>query len=319
MGRIGKLVADGFEFPEGATPISDYSGLKVAWVQNTGDLNRVEAENILKALRKYLQKPVDDPKNWFDAKELKKIHHTMFGDVWEWAGAYRKETTSIGIKPGLIPSQLGEFCVEVQSWLQYSVELTLVEMAARIHHRLVYIHPFENGNGRFSRLIADYFLFAWGCPYPTWPNQLYRESPVRKEYIQTLRKADRGDYTSLIDFMKRLGARDPTIIELLMNKFYQTRIRDDRLSAMVRALLRGGASPNEETLKGHRPLQVAVRQGLEEVVRLLMDAGAAIDVRDRSGLTPFQVAVLQENKVLADLFLSRGAKREAPPDLGYAK
>ena len=185
MGRIKNFVAVGFEFPEGATPISDYSGLKIPWVRNTGDLNRVEAENILKAQRKYLRNPVDDPKNWFDAKGLNTIHHAMFGDVWEWAGAYRKETTSIGIRPGLIPSQLAAFCVEVQAWLQYPTELTFVEMAARIHHRLVYIHPFENGNGRFSRLIADRFFLAWRCPYPTWPNQLYHESAVRKEYIHS--------------------------------------------------------------------------------------------------------------------------------------
>jgi fido (protein-threonine AMPylation protein) len=93
MGRIENFVANGFEFPEGATPISDYSGLKIPWVRNTGDLNRVEAENILKAQRKYLRNPVEDPKNWFEEKGLKNIHHTMFGDVWEWAGAYRKEIT----------------------------------------------------------------------------------------------------------------------------------------------------------------------------------------------------------------------------------
>ena len=309
MGRVKSFVAAGFDFPEGATPISDYSGLKISWVRNTGDLNRVEAENILKAQRKYLRNPVGDPKNWFDVKGLKNIHHAMFGDVWEWAGAYRKETTSIGIRSGLIPSQLATFCVEVQDWTQYPTELTFVEMAARIHHRLVYIHPFENGNGRFSRLIADRFLLAWRCTHPTWPNQLYHESSVRKEYIQTLRDADRGDYTSLIGFMKKLGAHDPTIVELLTNNFYQTRLRGDQLSAVVRALLRNGATPNEEISKGHRSLHLAVRAGLEEVVKVLIDAGAEMDVKDRSGLTPFQVAVQQENGVLADFLLSKGANR----------
>ena len=122
MGIKENLAMASFEFPEGATPISDYSGLKIPWVHNMADLNRVEAENILKVQRKYLRNPVDDPKNWFNAKELKNIHRAMFGDVWEWAGADRKQTTLIGIKPGLIPSQVAEFCVEVQSWSQYPVE-----------------------------------------------------------------------------------------------------------------------------------------------------------------------------------------------------
>lgn len=41
-----------FEFPEGATPISDCSGLIPIWVHHLNDLNRVEAENILNAQKK---------------------------------------------------------------------------------------------------------------------------------------------------------------------------------------------------------------------------------------------------------------------------
>ena len=37
------------EFPEGATPIDDCSGLIPVWVHHLNDLNRVEAENILNA------------------------------------------------------------------------------------------------------------------------------------------------------------------------------------------------------------------------------------------------------------------------------
>lgn len=44
-----------FEFPEGATPISDSSDLLIPWVQNMHDLNRVEAENISHAQKKYLR------------------------------------------------------------------------------------------------------------------------------------------------------------------------------------------------------------------------------------------------------------------------
>jgi len=95
-------MAEHFQFPEGATPISDCSGLIPTWVHDLNDLNRVEAENIINAQWKFLRGPIDDPKNWFQVKELKIIHRAMFGDVWEWAGAYRKSITSIGIKPNLI-------------------------------------------------------------------------------------------------------------------------------------------------------------------------------------------------------------------------
>ena len=298
-----------FEFPEGATPVGDCSGLIPVWVHHLNDLNRVEAENIMNAQRKYLRRAVGDPQNWFQVKELKAIHQAMFEDVWEWAGVYRKSITSIGINPSLIPTQLAELCLEVSSWSQYPVELTFVEMAARVHHRLVFIHPFENGNGRFSRLIADRFLLAFRCQHPVWPSHLNQEGIVRKDYIKTLKNADKGDYAPLVDFMKKLGASDPTLGELIRNSFYRTHISGEKGLAMVKALLRSGASPNDQTSNGHRVLQLSVKAGLEEMVKLLIAFGADFDTKDKSGLTPFQIAVLQENKVLADFFLSKGAKQ----------
>lgn len=302
-----------FEFPEGATPITDCSGLIPVWVHNLNDLNRVEAENIMSAQRKYLRSPVADPKSWFQVEELKTIHRAMFGDVWEWAGKYRKSITSIGTKPNLIPALLEELCLEVHSWLHSPIELTFVEKAARIHHRLVFIHPFENGNGRFARLIADRFLLASRCSYSIWPSQLNQEGVLRKDYIQTLKDADRGDYLPLVNFMKKLGASDPKLTDLLKDNFYREHIRGDKGIATIKALLRSGSNPNEETSNGHRLLQMAVKAGLEEIVKLLVVIGAEIDVADQSGLTPFQTAVMQNNEILADFFLSKGAKREMPP------
>jgi Fic-DOC domain mobile mystery protein B len=259
MARNVNFITEGFKSAESATPILDYSDLKLQRVHDMNDLNRVEAENIMKAQRKFLQNPIDNPENWFTIKDLRSIHRAMFGDVWEWAGEYRKSCTSIGIQPGLIPSQLAAFCAEVQSWSQYCVERTFLEMAARIHHRLVEIHPFENGNGRFSRLIADRFLLAWRCPHPMWPSRLVEESAERSGYIQALKSADQGDYTLLISLMKSFGARDPTISELLGSNFYKKSINKDRLQATVSALLRAGGDPNKENPKGHRPLLLAVK------------------------------------------------------------
>ncbi|MFX8824981.1 hypothetical protein ABTM64_20960, partial [Acinetobacter baumannii] len=83
----------------------------------------------MNAQRKYLRGTVKNPKTWFQVPELRAIHRAMFGEVWDWAAAYRKSITSIGINPSLISTQLAELCLEVLSWLEYPVELTFVEMA----------------------------------------------------------------------------------------------------------------------------------------------------------------------------------------------
>ncbi len=87
----------------------------------------------------------------------------------------------------------------------------------------------------------------------------------------------------------------------------------------MKALLRSGSSPNDQTSNGHKALQLSVKAGLEEIVELLVTFGADVDTQDKTGLTPFQIAVLQENKALADFFLSKGAKQQPPPGLGYEK
>lgn len=305
-----------FEIPQGANPIADCSGLIPAWVHNSHDLNRVEAENILKAQKKYLKS--SHPKNWFQPEELKTIHQAMFKDVWNWAGIYRKSITSIGVKPGLIPTRLGELCFEVNSWWENPPQLTFTEMAARIHHQLVSIHPFENGNGRFSRLVADRFLLSWKCPYPLWPQHLNQEGVKRKDFIHSLKLADKGDYSSLVALMKQLGASDPKLSELMRDNFYHAFMHTGGMS-IIKALIENGANPDDETHNGYRVLQLAIKAGFDLIAQTLVEQGADVNATDRSGLTPFQTAVVQSNKSLADFLISKGAKRLALPGIGYVQ
>jgi len=69
----------------------------------------------------------------------------MFGSVWSWAGNYRKTVTNIGVHPTLIHIRTLELCEEVKYWCTEPVELSFLEQAARIHHRMVFIHPLKMG------------------------------------------------------------------------------------------------------------------------------------------------------------------------------
>jgi uncharacterized protein len=137
---------------------------------------------------------------------------------------------------------------------------------------------------------------------------LNQEGLDRRDYIQALKSADSGDYAPLLDFMKKLGASDPKLSELLRNNFYRTHIENDKGSALVNTLLKNGGNPNDETSEGHRTLQLAIKADLEEVVKLLVNAGAEVDVKDRSGLTPLQAAIMKGNIAIADFLLSKGAQ-----------
>jgi Fic-DOC domain mobile mystery protein B len=79
------------------------------------------------------------------------------------------------------------------------------ELAVRLHHRLVAIHPFPNGNGRHARMIADLFLLQEGIRPLSWGSRrgsLVQTGQIRSEYISALRAADRGDIQPLLAFAR---------------------------------------------------------------------------------------------------------------------
>jgi Fic-DOC domain mobile mystery protein B len=195
-----------FFFPKGATPMDDISDLKLSWVHTLQDLNRVEAENIKLATKKYLLGRLSSPKYWFLVPQLIKMHYEMFHQVWNWAGKFRKTNKNLGSKPYLIPFELAQLCQTVQEWNSANRTISLREQAARIHHQLVVIHPFENGNGRFARLAADRYLRALKHPHPHWPLDLDNTSYARKRYLQVLREADQGNFDPFLVFMEEFGA-----------------------------------------------------------------------------------------------------------------
>ena len=192
---------------DGCTPILDFSGIKLDWVQTIDQLNLVEAENILKAYKKYFLRPLNYKNKWFTLSFLKRVHLEMFGNIWKWTGLFRKTTTNIGTKPHLIPSELALLCEDVKFWPESS-SIDVLQQSIRIHHRLVKIHPFINGNGRHARFIADLFLHTLNAKRPLWPNDLEKEGKSRKVYISALKEADRGSYDLLYEFTLRCGAKN---------------------------------------------------------------------------------------------------------------
>ena len=90
---------------------------------------------------------------------------------------------------------------DIRFWIENKT-YSEIEIAIRFHHRLVQIHPFPNGNGRISRLLADLLLKQLCNRKINWGKQNLTEiSELRKEYITALQKADNGDYSMLLDFV----------------------------------------------------------------------------------------------------------------------
>jgi Fic-DOC domain mobile mystery protein B len=197
--------------PPGATPIDDLSGLK-APITTQSQLDALEFDNIHEALRTHFKLRKLKNASWFHELFLRELHRAMFGKVWEWAGKYRtKDVLPIGVEPHQIPTMMVELCHDVEYWLLHTDEMSFIEMGARIHHRLAWIHPFPNGNGRFSRFVSDLFLYSYRCILPSWPIGINKVGSNRAAYLVILREADQGNLQPLLEYLITLGAKNPIL------------------------------------------------------------------------------------------------------------
>ena len=189
--------------PKGATPLDDeILQMLIPNLTTQGELNEFEEQNIASAVL-WASKSRILKKSLRSATGIKLLHEKMFNETWEWAGEFRWKTTNIGVEPSKIQNDLGILLGDVKYWIEKDT-YPFDEIAIRFHHRLVWIHPFPNGNGRASRLAADLLLNYNGREKFSWGSQnLVKESKTRDKYLKALRTADKqSDYVPLLEFAK---------------------------------------------------------------------------------------------------------------------
>jgi Fic-DOC domain mobile mystery protein B len=193
-------VSDLFREPHNATALTpeEMRGLIPAHVAYRSELNEAEQENIARAQDWALGRRRDP----LSEKFVKGLHRRMFGDVWRWAGKFRTSERNLGIAFYKIPVALRQLLDETKAWIGYK-SYPPDEIAVRFHHRLVQIHPFPNGNGRLSRLMADLLVIRFGGERFSWGSASLREaSGVRQRYIAALQAADNHDIGPLLAFAR---------------------------------------------------------------------------------------------------------------------
>jgi Fic-DOC domain mobile mystery protein B len=194
--------------PPDATPLTadERQGLKLP-VLTRAELNRAEAENISLAMswlffsRRRLQPDLVTREPW-----LRGLHRRMYSQVWSWAGRYRTADRNLGVPCWQIRVGMRDLEADARAWLsdnstaRYSAD----ECAIRFGYRLVVIHPFPNGNGRWSRLASDALVVALGGTRFTWGGaSLTDPGTVRRQYISALQAADTdGEFGPLMSFAR---------------------------------------------------------------------------------------------------------------------
>jgi len=198
-------MTDLFQEPDDATTVEphDRQALRQSWITNRQDLNQAEEANIAKGFAWANGRRSLKPDDILTIDFVRALHKQMFGDVWSWAGDFRTRDVNIGnVQAHRIPVDLPAMLDEVKYWADHQT-FSSDEIAVRLHHRLVEIHPFPNGNGRHARLMADLLIQRLdGRPFSWGSGSLKSVGELRKRYVEALKMADDHDLQPLIEFAR---------------------------------------------------------------------------------------------------------------------
>ena len=185
---------------ESSTPLTpeERDALIPSYITQRRELNEIEQIGIADAERWAFSRK----RNVLSEEFLLRLHRRMFQAVWKWAGQVRTTPRNIGVDAWQIGSQLHQLLDDARYWLQHQT-YPPDEIAIRFHHRLVWIHPFPNGNGRLSRLMADLLAVEFGRERFSWGSgDLVSVADLRSRYVSALREADRQVIEPLIEFAR---------------------------------------------------------------------------------------------------------------------
>ena len=152
------------------------------------------------AAMKYMNTTLLSHSGAITVNDILEIHRRVLGhaDPVE-GGRLRTGQVFVGHHIPPHPQDLQRHMQELVQWLNSDEALNLhpVELSALAHYKLVYVHPFVDGNGRTSRLLMNLVLMQANYP----PITIRKEQ--RSEYYLALETANEGDIRPFIRFIAK--------------------------------------------------------------------------------------------------------------------
>jgi Fic family protein len=149
---------------------------------------------------KFVEELAFNSQRQISEEHIRKLHKLIMSGMMGSAGQYRQfdiEVKGAGFTPPpfhQIPDEMKELVGFIN---QNPGELRPIELAAHAHYYLAWIHPFEDGNGRIARLLLNFILIRNGYPFAVIKNV------DRKKYLETLRRADLGEFEPFLNYVAR--------------------------------------------------------------------------------------------------------------------
>ena len=166
---------------------------------------QLEKKGVVKALRYILK--FSSKKTKITPDLILNIHKIGFGFIFPgWAGKFRTIDVTIGsFQPphySKVPILIKNLCEDLEEKLKYIPSTSneeqflenVISLLAWFQHRFVWIHPFQDYNGRVTRLLTN--LVSLNLNLPALEIKAETGSD-RENYINAMKAADNHDLSKL--------------------------------------------------------------------------------------------------------------------------
>lgn len=177
-----------FHNRDGQTPLDEEMrfDLKLKHIQDMTELYEHEIENIAEGIAW----TSSTRKNHLEYPTWLELHKQMLGKIWKFAGVIR--TIELANADFHKPYNVRPSLLELEKDLKYWIENKTFppkEMMAMLHEKLLTIHPFRDGNGRWSRVLTEFICDREEIEVPSWGASIDDDGERRKVYIEAVKKA----------------------------------------------------------------------------------------------------------------------------------
>lgn len=157
-------------------------------IKRKREIGQVETQELLRALVELLEIYGKDHR--FTADDIRRMHALWLGNIYEWAGSYRRVNLSKDNFPFAAAAQIPKLMTDFERGpllqftpCHFSNDIELANALAVVHVELVLIHPFREGNGRLSRMLSILMGLQAGLPSLDFGNI---KGKKKKEYFSAV-------------------------------------------------------------------------------------------------------------------------------------
>lgn len=208
MKKFGRYKTDGLledQYEEGS------GGLilkNLLHIKDKQEIEEVETRELYRVTEQLTE--IFDQDHRFTAGDICNMQRNWLGSVYGWAGKYRQVTISKGGFTFALPRVIPQLMVDFEkNELRRFTPCTFadrekqIQALAIVHTELLLIHPFREGNGRLSRLLAMLMALQAGLPPLDFSDF---EGERKEEYFAAVRKGMERDYHPMEDFFSEVIA-----------------------------------------------------------------------------------------------------------------